>query len=100
MKLIDNCKNHLVDSVRREIPRLAALLEDKTLFNLEQKGIFVFPELIKDAEDLTGDQIVLQKVDDYYCTGNVMGYLGCGSEQMTISSRFSEGETDFYFSIY
>ena len=97
MKLIDNCKNHFVDSVRREIPRLAALLEDKTLFNLEQKGIFVFPELIKDAEDLTGDQIVLQKVDDYYCTGNVMGYLGCGSEQMTISSRFSEGETDFLF---
>ena len=33
---------------------------DKTLGQLEREGIFVFPEFIKDAEDISNNQMILQ----------------------------------------
>ena len=82
--------------VEARIPQLAKKLANKTLDKLEKEGIFVFPEGARDTEDLSGDQMVLQWVNDTYYTGNVMGFLGCGKERLTISSRFSQGKQDFF----
>lgn len=38
-----------------EIPNLTTKIADKTLEQLEREGIFVFPEVIDDAEDITRD---------------------------------------------
>ena len=57
----------------------------------------VFPETVKDAEDITQDQMILQSVNDTYRSGNVMGFLGYGDERLVIESRFcGEGE-DYFF---
>ena len=80
-----------------EISTLASKIADKTLEQLEREGVFVFPEFVANAEDLTKDQMILQSVNDLYRTGNVMGFLGCGNERLIIESRFcGEGE-DFFF---
>ncbi len=79
-----------------EIPNIANTIADKTLEQLEKEGIFVFPEMIKETEDLTKDQIVLQGINDSYRSSNVMGFLGCGDERLIISSRFSSGDDDFF----
>lgn len=80
-----------------EISTLTSKIADKTLEQLEREGVFVFPEFVADAEDLTKDQMILQSVNDLYRTGNVMGFLGCGNERLIIESRFcGEGE-DFFF---
>ena len=64
---------------------------------LEREGVFVFPETVKDAEDITQDQMILQSVNDTYRSGNVMGFLGYGDERLVIESRFcGEGE-DYFF---
>lgn len=80
-----------------QVARLTGKIVDKTLEQLEREGVFVFPETVKDAEDITQDQMILQSVNDTYRASNVMGFLGCGDERLVIESRFcGEGE-DFFF---
>lgn len=80
-----------------EIKNLTTKIADKTLEQLEREGIFVFPEIVKDAEDITRDQFIIQSVNDSYRSGNVMGFLGCGDERLIIESRFGGEEEDFFF---
>ena len=80
-----------------DIETLTSKIADKTLEQLEREGLFVLPEIVKDAEDITRDQFILQSINDSYHSGNVMGFLGCGDERLIIESRFcGEGE-DFFF---
>ena len=95
LKIKDNSQ-HKKDAFS-EIGILAGKIADKTLEQLEREGIFVFPEIVKDAEDITRDQMIIQSVNDTYRSGNVMGFLGCGDERLIIESRFGGEEDDFFF---
>lgn len=95
LRIKDNCLNQKAKFA--EIPSLTRKISDKTLEQLENEGIFVFPELVKDTEDLTKDQMILQSINDSYRSGNVMGFLGLGNERLTITSRFASSENDFFF---
>ena len=55
-----------------QIRNLTNKIADKTLEQLEHEGVFIFPEVLKDAEDITQDQMILHSVNDTYRTGNVM----------------------------
>lgn len=80
-----------------QVAKLTGKIADKTLEQLEREGVFVFPETVKDAGDVSRDQMILQSVNDTYHASNVMGFLGCGDERLIIDSRFcGEGE-DFFF---
>ena len=80
-----------------DIGTLTVKIADKTLEQLEREGVFVFPEIVKDAEDITQDQMIIQSVNDTYRSGNVMGFLGCGDERLIIESRFGGEDEDFFF---
>ena len=80
-----------------EILNVTHKVADKTLGQLEHEGIFVFPEILKDAEDITREQMILQSFNDSYRTGNVMGFLGYGDERLIIQSRFCEKDNDYFF---
>lgn len=69
---------------------------DKTLAQLEKEGVFVFPEMVSDAEDLSRDQMILKSVNGRYATSNVMGFLGYGHERLIIASRFSTAGQDYF----
>lgn len=79
------------------IGNLTGKIADKTLQQLEREGIFVFPEIVKDAEDITRDQMIIQSVNDSYRSSNVMGFIGCGDERLIIESRFCGEEEDYFF---
>lgn len=95
LKIRDNNLNKKDDF--SEIRIVTGKIADKTLEQLEREGIFVFPEIVKDAEDITRDQMILQSVNDSYRSGNVMGFLGCGDERLIIESRFSGDREDYFF---
>lgn len=82
-----------------QVAKLAGKIADKTLEQLEREGVFVFPETVKDAEDITQDQMILQSINDTFRSGNVMGFLGYGDERLVIASR-SCGEGEDYFFQY
>ena len=80
-----------------DIDILTGKIADKTLEQLEREGVFVFPEFVVDAEDITKDQMILQSINDTYHSGNVMGFLGCGDERLIIESRFCGDDEDYFF---
>lgn len=80
-----------------EIEKLTKKIADKTLEQLESEGVFVFPEMIKESEDITDEQMILQSVNDTYRSGNVMGFIGYGNERLIIESRFSSTQEDYFF---
>lgn len=79
-----------------DVKAITDVIADKTFEQLEKDGIFVFPEIIKDADDISRNQMVLQSYNDMYVSGNVMGFLGVGEQRLVIESRFSIGE-DYLF---
>ena len=80
-----------------QIKNLVGKVADKTLEQLEREGVFVFPDMVNDAGDITKDQMILQSVNDAYRSGNVMGFLGYGDERLIIESRFCEKSEDYFF---
>ena len=80
-----------------QIKNLTGKIADKTLEQLEHEGVVVFPDTVKDAGDITHDQMILQSVNDAYRSGNVMGFLGCGDERLIIESRFCGESEDYFF---
>lgn len=78
------------------IPNLLDKIVNKTLGQLERERLFIFPEHIKDSDNITSDQMILQNIDDYYQTGNIMGFLGLGNERFIIESRFCDKNNDFF----
>ncbi|MCI2063186.1 MAG: McrC family protein [Eubacteriaceae bacterium] len=95
LKIKDNSYNNKEDF--SGVRNVAKKVADKTLEQLEKEGIFIFPELIKDADDITKDQMVLKSENDAYRSSNVMGFLGCMDERLVIESRFSAGDHDYFF---
>lgn len=95
LKIKDNTQ--VTKETFANIEVLTQHIANKTLEQLEREGVFVFPACIAAAKGLAKDQMILQSVNNSYRTGNVMGFLGCGDEQLIIESRFcSEGE-DYFF---
>ncbi len=95
LKIKDNSRQK--KEIFSQVKNLTGKIADKTLEQLEREGVFVFPDTVKDAEDITQDQMILQSVNDTYRSGNVMGFLGCGDERLIIESRFCGGSEDYFF---
>ncbi len=96
IKIKDNSSNK--KDAFKKIEKLTDRILNKTLEQLERDGVFVFPESVANAEDITKDQMILQSVNDTYRSGNVMGFLGYGNEErLIIQSRFSRGSEDYFF---
>lgn len=57
------------------LSNLTKRIENKTLEKLQEENIFIFPELVKDSEDITKDQMILRSQNGFYCTNNLMVLL-------------------------
>ena len=100
MQLTDNQQALNKEEFITEYSKISQVLLDRTLYNLSQEdSIFIFPNDLKNSPDLDKDQKILETVNQKIKTGNVIGFLGCGQERLTISSRFSN-ESDDYFLHY
>lgn len=89
--------NSPVNGDLSNIKNLRDKILNKTLEQLEHEGVFVFPEFLVDAEDVTKDQMILQSINSGFRTGNLMGFLGLGNERLIIESRFCGDGEDFFF---
>ena len=78
-------------------PKISQVLLDRTLESLSQEdSIFIFPNDLKNTSDLDKDQKIFETVNQNIKTGNVIGFLGYGQERLTISSRFSNANNDYF----
>lgn len=97
MRITDNQHKIVKEEFVEEYPKLSNLLLDRTLASLSQdERIFIFPNDLKNSPDLEKDQKIFETVNQKIKTGNVIGFLGCGQERLTISSRFSDESNDHF----
>lgn len=94
LKITDNSNTLKEDFTK--INLLTAKIADKNLKQLEEEGVFVFPESLSAKADLSNDEII-KSVNNFYKSSNVMGFLGLGEERLIIKSRFSKDESDYFF---
>ena len=97
MRITDNQHRIAKEDFAAEFPNLSQALFDRTLDNLSREdNIFIFPNDLKNSPDLERDQKIFETVNQEIKTGNVIGFLGCGQERLTISSRFSDESNDHF----
>ena len=97
MQITDNQQRINKEEFIAKYPKISQALLDRTLDNLSQEdNIFIFPNDLKNSPDLDKDQKILETVNQKIKTGNVIGFLGCGQERLTISSRFSSKSDDYF----
>lgn len=97
IRITDNQHRIAKEDFVAEYPKLSQALLDRTLDNLcKEDNIFIFPNDLKNSPDLDKDQKILETVNQKIKTGNVIGFLGCGQERLTISSRFSSKSDDYF----
>ena len=97
MRITDNQHRIAKEDFVAEYPKLSQALLDRTLDNLSKEdNIFIFPNDLKNSSDLERDQKIFETVNQEIKTGNVIGFLGCGQEKLTISSRFSDESNDHF----
>ena len=97
MRITDNQHRIAKEDFVAEYPNLSQALLDRTLDNLSREdSIFIFPNDLKHSPDLDKDQKIFETVNQETKTGNVIGFLGCGQERLTISSRFSDKSNDHF----
>ena len=97
MRITDNQHRIAKEDFVAEFPKLSQALLDRTLDNLSKEdNIFIFPNDLKNSPDLEKDQKIFESVNQEIKTGNVIGFLGCGQERLTISSRFSIKGDDYF----
>ena len=97
MRITDNQHKIVKEEFVEGYPKLSNLLLDRTLESLSQdERIFIFPNDLKNSPDLEKDQKIFETVNQKIKTGNVIGFLGCGQERLTISSRFSDESNDYF----
>lgn len=97
MRITDNQHRIAKEDFVAEYPKLSQALLDRTLDNLSKEdNIFIFPNDLTHTPDLDKDQKILETVNQEIKTGNVIGFMGCGQERLTISSRFSDESNDHF----
>ena len=97
MRITDNQHRLAKEDFVAEYPKLSQALLDRTLDNLSKEdNIFIFPNDLTHTPDLDKDQKIFETVNQEIKTGNVIGFLGCDQERLTISSRFSDESNDHF----
>ena len=97
MRITDNQHRITKEDFVAEYPKLSQALLDRTLDNLSKEdNIFIFPNDLTHTSDLDKDQKIFETVNQEIKTGNVIGFLGCNQERLTISSRFSDKYNDYF----
>ena len=97
MRITDNQHRLAKEDFVAEYPKLSQALLDRTLDNLSKEdNIFIFPNDLTHTPDLDKDQKIFETVNQEIKTGNVIGFLGCNQERLTISSRFSDESNDHF----
>ena len=97
MRITDNQHRIAKENFVAEYPKLSQAVLDRTLDNLSKEdNIFIFPNDLTHTPDLYKDQKIFETVNQEIKTGNVIGFLGCNQERLTISSRFSDKYNDCF----
>ena len=94
----DNSKRPLKEDELCHLETLKKLAKP-TIANLcleEHPNLLVFPQNLDVYGDKIGDAHIFEVKGETIVTGNIMGFVGCGNTKVSISSRFAQGNDDYF----
>lgn len=93
----DNCRDYLLNDhgVIEDLRHIADCPLDK-LTDKDCNDVWVFPDRESRHDDMIEDETILSLSGNKVSTGNLMGFIGYGNTELTIRSRFSSGENDWF----
>ena len=62
----------------------------------DHPNLLIFPQDLDVYGDKIGDAHIFEVKGEKMVTGNVMGFVGCGNTKVSISSRFAQGNDDYF----
>jgi len=94
----DNYERHLTDEELCHLDTLQKLAEPtiSDLCHEEHPNLLIFPQDLDVYGDKIGDAHIFEVKGDKIATGNIMGFIGCGSTKISISSRFAQDKDDYF----
>lgn len=75
-------------------------LANKDLATLDKENFIIFPQQLKDSDDLDQDNYIFQQRNGKTRTCNIVGIIGDGQDEFHINSRFSKNDQRNYFLRY
>lgn len=72
-------------------------LVNKDLSELEEDGVIIFPQQLSDSVDLAKDHYIFETKNKQVWASNVVGILSHGDDDIRITSRFTENDSEDYF---
>ena len=98
IQTMDNSERHLSEEELCHLDTLQKLAES-TISDLcleEHPNLLIFPQDLDFYGDKIGDAHIFEVKGDKIATGNIMGFIGCGSTKISISSRFAQDKDDYF----
>ena len=98
IQIRDNSERYLSEA---ELCHLETLkkLAGPTISDLcfeEHPNLLIFPQDLDVYGDKIGDAHIFEVKGNKIVTGNIMGFIGCGSTKVSISSRFAQDKDDYF----
>ena len=62
----------------------------------DHPNLLIFPQDLNVYGDKIGNAHVFEVEGNKLVTGNIMGFIGCGNTKVSISSRFAQGNNDYF----
>lgn len=94
----DNSERRLQEAELCHLETLRKLAEP-TIANLsleDHPNLLIFPQDFDTSGDKIGDAHIFELKGERLLTGNIMGFIGCGNTKVSISSRFAQGNDDYF----
>ena len=98
IQTMDNSERHLSGVELCHLDTLQKLA-GPTISDLcleEHPNLLIFPQDLDVYGDKIGDAHIFNVKGDKIATGNIMGFVGCGSIKVSISSRFAQDREDYF----
>ncbi len=94
----DNSERRLSEAELCHLETLKKLAEPTiaTLSLEEHPNLLIFPQDLDVYGDKIGDSHIFEMKGEHLVTGNIMGFIGCGNTKVSISSRFAQGNNDYF----
>lgn len=93
------------ESTFNDLSRIANTPLNEVILN--NKNLLIFPDDLQESKDKIGEQPIMQLrnntkniSESKICTNNLMGFIGTGKTQISISSRFCKGASKDFFLHY
>jgi 5-methylcytosine-specific restriction endonuclease McrBC regulatory subunit McrC len=92
----NNCGRLKIENCHLSNMQKIANVKIRNLISTEHQNLLVFPNCLNQHRDNIGDETIFSLHGSTLTTGNIMGFIGINDSEIKITSRFTQGDDDYF----